>query len=158
MLSTTKFILTALLVAVVLVAVSAVTAEAKKPNLKNTTWAYVQKEFVADAGTMTITTSLELLATKECIFKNRMYLPAHAAMYVNPDGTMDKIPASFSESEKKGTWAYRRGKLTVTLEDGTTRVFTYQQDGTFSGPSFFNDEERVLVYTKQDPNQEQEEE
>ena len=38
------------------------------------------------------------------------------------------IPKPGELSEKKGTWSYRRSKLTVTFEDGETAVFLYEHD------------------------------
>lgn len=121
-----KYLLGALIGAVAFLGL-ALTMEAKKPNFKNTRWVCERKEFVADAGTMTETYSLEF-SGKECTYRMRWDLPAHPAMYVREDGTIETIPASFNESEKKGTWSYRRGKLTVTFEDGETAVFLYEHD------------------------------
>ena len=98
---------------------------AKRPVFKNTKWACVEEMFVADAGTGTDTTTLEFGPGKEIVIRRAWYLPAHSAMYVNPDGTIDKIPAMSNESTSQGTWKYRRGKLTVTLEDGSTEEFSY---------------------------------
>ena len=102
--------------------------EAKKPVLKNTKWVCVKEIFVADAGMSTETYTLEFTSAKECTYTMSWYLPAYPAMYMNPDGTIDTIPASRSEHVSKGTWTYNRGKLTVTVEDGETKVYNYKED------------------------------
>ena len=98
---------------------------AKRPVFKNTKWAYVEEMFVADAGTGTDTTTLEFGPGNEIVIRHAWFLPAHPAMYVNPDGTIDTIAAMSNEYTSKGTWKYRRGKLTVTLEDGSKEEFDY---------------------------------
>lgn len=107
----------------------------KNPVLKGTKWAAVEEMFVADAGTMTITQTLEFTSAKDVLIKESTYLPSHPAMYMNPDGTVDRIPASSSEREVVGTYKFRRDVLTVTLEDGTVIEFTYMGD-TFVGRAF----------------------
>ena len=104
---------------------SACSVMAGKPVLKNSTWTAVQKMFVADAGTMTITHTLEFLSGKEVRIHEKSHLPSHPAMYMNPDGTVDRIPASSSERSEAGTYSYRRGRLTVTTEDGLQTVYTF---------------------------------
>ena len=111
------------------------TAMCKNPVLKGTKWAAVQEMFVADAGTMTITHTLEFTSAKDVLIKESTYLPSHPAMYVNPDGTIDRIPASSSEREVAGTYKFRRDVLTITLEDGTVKEFTYL-GGDFLGQAF----------------------
>jgi hypothetical protein len=100
---------------------------AKRPVFKNTTWAYVEEMFVADAGTGTDTTTLEFGPGNEIVIRHAWFLPAHPAMYVNPDGTIDTIAAMSNEYTSTGTWKYRRGKLTVTLEDGSQEEFDYEE-------------------------------
>ena len=104
---------------------AAVTAEAKKPSLRGSRWVCVQEMFVADAGTEMQTYTLTFTSAKKCVFTSRWVLPAHPGMYMNPDGTVDTIPESFSESERKGTWRYKRDAVTVTFEDGSTETFLY---------------------------------
>lgn len=99
--------------------------QAKKPSLKGTCWTGEHKMFVADAGTMTETYTLEFISGKECILTNSWVLPAHPAMYMNADGTVDTIPESRSESSSRATWRYRRGEIILTFEDGSTRTLHY---------------------------------
>ena len=103
----------------------------KNPVLKGTKWIAVEKTFVADAGTMTITHTLEFTTAKDVMVRERSYLPEHPAMYMNADGTVTRIPASESESEFAGTYKYRRGNLTVTDEEGSEALYFYKNDGTF---------------------------
>lgn len=103
----------------------------KNPVLKGTKWIAVEKTFVADAGTMTITHTLEFTTAKDVVVRERSYLPEHPAMYMNADGTVSRIPASESESEYAGKYKYRRGILTITEEDGSDELYFYKKDGTF---------------------------
>jgi len=115
---------------------------AKRPVFKNTKWACVEEMFVADAGTETDTTTLEFGPGKEIVIRRSWFLPAHPATYVNADGTVDMMPARNNEYTSKGTWKYRWGKLTVTLEDGSKEEFRYikgmlVQKGTEGGVRVF---------------------
>ncbi|MBQ9660785.1 MAG: hypothetical protein IJV37_05920 [Bacteroidales bacterium] len=103
----------------------------KNPVLKGTRWTAVQEMFVADAGTMTITHTLEFTSDKEVLVGYSSYMPAHPAMYMNPDGTVDTIPAHSSENTEAATYVYRRGKLTITSADGLSSEYVFQKDGTF---------------------------
>lgn len=107
-------------------------AMCKNPVLKNTRWEAVQGIFVADVGTMTITHTLVFVSDKDVVIKEKTVMPSHPAMYVNPDGTIDTIEGWTNERENKGTYSYKRDKLTVTKEDGSTDEYTYQSDGTFT--------------------------
>ena len=118
--------------------------QAKKPVLKNTRWVCVQKMFVADAGTMTETFTLDFTSDKECVWKDAWVLPAHPAMYVNPDGTVDTVPARGSETVLRAEWRFHRNRLTLQFEDGSSKVFLYS-DGHFTGPGPFGD---ALVFEK----------
>jgi hypothetical protein len=104
---------------------SSMELSAKRPVFKNTKWVYVEEMFVADVGTETDTTTLEFGPGNEIVIRNAWHLPAHPAMYVNPDGSIDMIPGSSGEHSSKGTWRYRWGKLTVSLEDGSKEEFRY---------------------------------
>ena len=111
--------------------------EAKKPVLKNTKWVCVKEMFIADVGTSTETYTLAFTSAKECTYTASWYTPAYPAMYMNPDGTVDTFPARSSEQVSKGTWTYHRGTVTVTLEDGNTKVFQYK-DGKLVGQPYFD--------------------
>ena len=112
---------------------SSMDLSAKRPVFKNTTWVCVEELFVADAGTETDTTTLEFGPGNEVVIRRAWFLPAHPAMYVNDDGSIDMVPARSNEYASKGTWKYRRGKLTVTLEDGSKEEFRYVE-GTLVQP------------------------
>ena len=139
-----NYSLTHVVVLIILFVGSACSVMAGKPVLKGSKWTAVQEMFVADAGTMTITYTLEFLSGKEVRVYEESYLPAHPAMYMNPDGTVDRIPASTSERSESGTYSYRRGKLTVTTEDGL------QTEYTFLGGNFVREEPwgETLVFSK----------
>ena len=112
--------------AILLTFLSCSIMSAKKPVFKKTVWESKQEIFVADAGTMTMTITLEFGSGKDVKVAWSSYLPAHPAMYMNADGSVDRIPASSSESVSKGIWEYKSGKLTITLESGTKSEFEYK--------------------------------
>lgn len=112
--------------------------EAKQPVLKHSKWVCVKEMFVADVGTGKDTHTIEFTSAKECNYTMSWYLPPHSGMYVNPDGSIDKFPATESESVYKGTWKYRHGVLTITLEDGRERIFDYK-DGKLVGLKRYDD-------------------
>ena len=118
----------------------------RKPVLKKTRWTAVQEMFVADAGTMTITYTLDFISKKEVRIKEESFLPAHPAMYMNPDGTVDRIPARSSESEEAGTYRVRRGILTITTEDGRRQDYTIREDGTITRQEPYGE---TLIFQKQ---------
>lgn len=122
---TSKILLTALLVAIAVLGLSLLRAEAKRPSFRNSTWICQQKEFVADVGNMTITFTLRFLSGKKCVLERDAVTPSHPAMRMNPDGTVDTIPGSRSTTESRGTWKYRGDTLTITFEDGTTMSLNY---------------------------------
>lgn len=125
---------------------SCFSAMGKNPVLKKTTWTAHQEMFVADAGTMTITHTLEFVSAKEIKIKEVSVMPSHPAMYMNPDGTVDRIPGWTSEREESGTYVFKKGILTVRLEDGRERLFFLQDDGTFTATEPLVDE--ILVFSK----------
>lgn len=91
--------------------------------LAGTQWQFVEKIFVADAGTMTITHTLSFTSDKEVTLTVESHMPSYPATYVNPDGTIDRIPGSHSVSEQKGTWTLRRKYLIITFEDGSKEEY-----------------------------------
>ena len=128
---------------------SSFTAMCKNPVLKNTSWVAVQEMFVADVGTMTITHTLEFVSDKDVVIREVTVMPSHPAMYVNPDGTIDTIQGWTNEREEKGTYSYKRGILTILVEDSSPKMYAYQSDGTFT----FEDSilrETVVFSRKQD--------
>lgn len=118
----------------------------KNPVLKNTTWTAVQEMFVADAGTMTITHTLEFTSGKDVKIKDVSVMPSYPAMYMNPDGTVDRIPGWTSEQEETGTYKLKKGILTVTLENGRERLYFLQPDGTFTTSDTLVNE--ILVFSR----------
>ena len=102
--------------------------KASGPVFKNSVWEYVEEMFVADAGTMTITHTLEFTSNKDVKVGWASYLPAHPAMYMNRDGSIDTIPASSSENFHEGTYTCKKGKLTITLNDGTVTEYMIEGD------------------------------
>ena len=119
--------------------------EAKKPVFKNTRWICEHQMMIYDVGTMTETYTLEFTSAKDCTFTHKWVIPAHPATYVNEDGTVDLIPASGNEETSRGTWRYRRGDLTLRLEDGSERTLHYM-DGRLIDPALPGDALTYLLY------------
>lgn len=108
--------------------------DTKKPKLKGTVWKSIEKEFVADAGNMTITQTLEFTSGKEVTVTTTRVMPSHPAMRKNPDGTVSTIPGWESSDSKKGTYKFKSNMLTITLENGHNLHFFYR-DEKFIAPS-----------------------
>ena len=104
----------------------------RTPALPGSRWQAVEEMFVADAGTMTITHTLEFVSREEVRTREEGYLPAHPAMYMNADGTVDTVPARSFETSGVGTYRLSRDVLTITLEDGLRQEYRLQPDGTFT--------------------------
>ena len=100
----------------------------KKINLQKTVWTCEFEEFVADAGTMTITTEIEFVSAKEYVVRTSTYMPAHPGMRMNADGTHDINPATSSSWTKKGTYSVKGNVITLTAEDGGTITLHYFSD------------------------------
>lgn len=124
---------------------SCIAASAKKPVLKNTLWVQKEEMFVADVGTMTITRTIEFVSATEVHTTSEFLMPSHAAMYMNEDGTVDRIPGSRSEDYKKGTYKVRKNKVTLYMEDGDTIELLYEV-----GLLIYNQpSDSTIVYLKQ---------
>lgn len=124
---------------------SCFTAQAKKPVLKNTQWICFHNVLVLDAGVMKETYTLDFISARECIYTYKWVMPSHPATYVNPDGSIDTIPGSSSETTARGTWKLRGNRLTIKTEDGHTQVYEYK-DGKLVDPVPSTDQ---LVFEKQ---------
>ena len=105
--------------------------QSKAPVLKGSKWTARQEMFVADAGTMTINHTLEFLSETNVVVRQEGYLPAHPQMYMNPDGTVDTVPARSFESSLDGTYTFKDGVLTIKTKDGS-REYKLQENGTFT--------------------------
>ena len=116
----------------------------KKINLQKTVWTCEFEEFVADAGTMTITTEIEFVSAKDYALKTSTYMPAHPSMRMNADGTQDLIPASSSSWTKQGTYSVKGSVITLTAEDGGTITLHYFSDH-LETPDLYK---RPLILTK----------
>ena len=99
--------------------------DGKKLKLKGTKWQYVEKMFVADAGTETTTYTLEFTTDKDVVKTRRTYMPPHPAMYMDANGEVPTQPGWESSSTKKGTYRVKRNTVTVTLEDGHTDIYDF---------------------------------
>lgn len=106
-----------------------VTAMCKKPVFKKTVWEAVEKIFVADAGTMTITYTLEFTSAKNVQIKEESNLPPYHAMYMNPDGTVPMMPGQHSERTETGTYRVKGNMLTITTDDGHESLYFITREG-----------------------------
>ncbi|MCR5017823.1 MAG: copper resistance protein NlpE [Bacteroidales bacterium] len=97
----------------------------KKNNFRNTTWTCQVEEFVADAGTMTITTNLTFTSAKDYVYETIMYMPAYPSMYMNADGTVDIHPESTSTWTEKGTYTVKGNTIILTSEEGEQYSLQY---------------------------------
>ena len=129
----TKQSLLHVFVLIVFILSSSLSAMGKNPVLKNTKWTAVEEMFVADAGTMTITHTLEFISNKEVRIHEKSVLPPYPAMYMNPDGTIDTMPGHTSERSETGTYRFRRGILTITTENGLELTYTILPTGSIAG-------------------------
>ena len=106
--------------------------EGKKLKLKGTKWQYVEKMFVADAGTETTTYTLEFTTDKDVVKTRKTYMPPHPAMYMEANGQVPTQPGWESSSTKKGTYRVKRNVVSVTLEDGFTEMYDYKDGNLVS--------------------------
>ena len=117
----------------------------KTPKYTNTKWTAIEEMFVADAGTMTTTHTLEFTSAKDVLITEKTHMPSYPAMYMNPDGTIDTIAGWDSEHSEKGTYEIRRDLLVITTEDGHTTSYFIKADGTFSRPLSYGE---VLEFSR----------
>ena len=129
----------------IVLCLTSMTAMCKNPVLKNTRWVAEQQMFVADAGTMTITHTLEFVSATDVVIKTASVMPSHPATYVNADGSIDRIPGWTHEQEEKGTYRFRKKILSITDEDGITLEYKYHPDGTFTIEDRMTGETLVFV-------------
>ena len=101
------------------------TAMCKKPNLKNTRWSSEYMEFVADAGNATVTITLDFVSAKEFEMKTVSVMPSYPASYVNPDGTIDRLPGFSREYTVKGTYSVNKNVVKLTSESAETYTLNY---------------------------------
>ena len=118
---------------------------AVRPVFTNTVWQDERQEFVADAGNMKVTTTLEFTSGKDVVVRFSSYMPPYPATYVNPDGTIDTNPGWSSQREKKGTYKYRRGKLTITFEDGEPAMELSYKNNTLISKYELTGEEMIFI-------------
>ena len=106
--------------------------DGKKLKLKGTKWQYVEKMFVADAGTETTTYTLEFTTDKDVVKTRKTYMPPHPAMYMDANGEVPTQPGWESSSSEKGTYRVKRNVVSVTLEDGFTEMYDYKDGNLVS--------------------------
>ena len=118
----------------------------KKTALQGTRWVAEFQDLIFDVGTATGVLSLEFISGKDFTLTETYSVPDHSATYVNPDGTIDRIPGHTSRSTSSGTYRYKGNTLTLTSPESPTLVLTRQGD-TFVGEYYSTKE---LVFRKMD--------
>lgn len=98
---------------------------AARPVFNHSVWTNEREEFVADAGTMTVTTTLIFTSRSDVIVRTKFVMPAYPSMYVNDNGEVDMNPGWESGSDTRGKYKYRLQKLTISLEDGDLMELSY---------------------------------
>ena len=106
------------LLAAALLCASCCLLRGHKSSFANTQWTSSYETFVADAGTETTTVTLSLGPKNEFVLDSESHLPAHSAMYVNADGTVDTIPASTRQYSERGTYEVKSDAIVLTAESG----------------------------------------
>lgn len=117
-----------LLLAVTMMCVSCCALRTHKASFANTRWTSTFEEFVADIGTETVTFTLSFGAEKDFTLEEKSFLPAHPATYMNPDGTVDTLPAISREYTLRGTYTQKGTDLLLTTEDGTLHTLQILPD------------------------------
>ena len=59
--------------------------------------------------------------------------------YMNPDGTVDTLPGFSSKTEQEGTYSFKKNKLTLTFQDGSTMEMQFK-GGAFVCEQLHGDE------------------
>ena len=138
-----------LFIVIVLLAVAAclifMSMDGKKPKLKGTVWQYVEKMFVADAGTQTNTYILIFKTDKEVEYKVGYHMPPFPKMYMNPDGTVDTDPGWSSDNTYPGTYKFKRGLLFITFQDMPEMVLDYRDGKLVDLRRSLSNEERIFT-------------
>lgn len=113
---------TLLPLAVVVMCVSCCILPHKKPAFSNTEWVCVYETFVADAGTETTTATLTFDAAKGFTLAEKSVMPSYPATYVNPDGTIDRLPGFTREYTRQGTYEAKGDEIVLKQADGTVHT------------------------------------
>lgn len=120
-----------LISAMFLVAVSFTSHSLRKPKLAGTSWQMESDEKRMLDGPMIRTTCTIFFMDKcnvEITFTT--YKSSYNAMRMNPDGTVDRIPASSNSIISTGTYKVKKDKVLITV-DGKTKIY-YIEDNYLS--------------------------
>ena len=118
----------------------------KKTTLRDTQWIAGYNEFVADVGTADVVLTLQFTSGKDFTLTEEFVMPSHPATYVNPDGSVDKIPGHTSRSSSSGTYRDAVKTIVLTRQDSPRMVLVRQGD-TFVGEDRYG---HTLVFRKKD--------
>ena len=100
------------LLAAALLCASCCLLRGHKSSFANTQWTSSYETFV------TTTVTLSLGPKNEFVLDSESHLPAHSAMYMNADGTVDTIPASTRQYSERGTYEVKSDAIVLTAESG----------------------------------------
>ena len=121
----------------------------RKVALKGTVWTTEQSMFVADVGNETITITLSFPTGNEYTMHTLCVTPSHPAMYMNPDGTVDRIPGTRTEFTENGTYTFKKGKLVLNSSEGSTKELDYEGGVLHSNRIFGSDS---CIFTRKEQN------
>lgn len=114
----------------------------KKTSFKDSTWVAEYQEFIADVGNADVTVTLQFKPGKNFVMTTESETPAHPAMFVNPDGSIDTLPGFSINFDEKGTYTFDKNVLTLNREEGSPIVLQWD-GGTLTGKDYFG---RNLVF------------
>lgn len=139
------FLIVFALIAVAVACLIFMSMDSKKLKLKGTVWQYVEKLFVADAGTQTDTYILDFKTDKDVEYKVGCHMPPFPKMYMNPDGTVDRDPGWSSDNTYLGTYKFKRGMVFITFQDQPDMILDYRDGKLVDKRRSLSNEERVFT-------------
>ena len=117
-----------LISAMFLVAVSFTSLSLKKPKLAGTAWLMESGEQRMLDGPMIRTTCSIFFKDKRNVeITSTTYRSSYNAMRMNPDGTVDRIPASSNSIISTGTYKVKKDKVLITV-DGKTKIYYIEDE------------------------------
>jgi hypothetical protein len=95
----------------------------KKPKLAGTSWQQEMSEKrVLDGPSIRTTRTIFFKDKRTVEITSTTYFSSYNAMRMNPDGTVNHIPASSKSNISTGTYKVRKGKVKISI-DGKTTIY-----------------------------------
>lgn len=117
-----------------LAATSFVVLSQKKPKLAGTSWEAKSSTQMLDGPKVTMKKVLFFKDKKNIEVINETHHSSYSAMRMNPDGTVDRIPAHSSTYSKVGTYKVKKNKVIITV-DGETTTLCLEGNYLYEGES-----------------------